>query len=187
MRLTKLYTRTGDAGDTHLADGSVVHKDAPRVEAYGTVDEVNSLLGAALAGGLSAPLGDELLRVQDELLDLGADLSTPYDANVGFEVPRLELAQVSRLEALIDQLTAETGPLENFILPGGCVGAATLHVARATCRRAERIVVALARQESVGDVVIPYLNRLSDLLFAAARYENLRRGIAEPLWSPRRD
>ena len=184
MRLTRLYTRTGDSGETRLADGRTVAKDCPRVAAYGTVDELNSQIGVALAAGLAPALERELGTIQNELFDLGADLATPRDAQVEFPVPRLAPPQVTRLEGLIDEINEQTGPLENFILPGGAPGAAVLHVARTVCRRAERELVSLAREEDVGDAVVPYLNRLSDLLFAMARLENLHSQVTEPLWSP---
>lgn len=186
MRLTRLYTRTGDDGSTRLADGSEVPKDSPRVAAYGTVDELNSVLGLALAGPLDERLATELARIQNELFDLGGDLATPRESEPGFEVPRLTSGAIDRLEARIDELTELTGPLENFILPGGAPGAAMLQFARAVCRRAERYTVALTREADTG-VAVAYLNRLSDLLFAMARYENNARGIAEPLWRPGAD
>ena len=186
MRLTRLYPRTGDDGSTRLADGTEVPKDSPRVTAYGAVDELNSVLGLALAGPLDQRLANELARIQNELFDLGGDLATPRESDPGFEVPRLTQGRVDRLEALIDALTEVTGSLENFVLPGGAAGAATLQLARAVCRRAERRAVALAREADTG-VAVPYLNRLSDLLFAMARYENHARGVAEPLWRPGAD
>ena len=183
MRLTRLYTRTGDAGSTRLADGADVPKDSARVAAYGTVDELNCVIGLALAGPLEERLAAELGRIQNELFDLGGDLATPRESEPGFEVPRLTPARIERLEALIDELAGATGPLENFVLPGGAAGAAILQLARAVCRRAERHVVSLAREADTG-VAVPYLNRLSDLLFAMARYENHVRGVAEPQWQP---
>lgn len=184
MRLTRLYTRTGDAGRTRLADGGEVDKDSPRVAAYGTVDELNSQIGVALAAGLVPELDAQLRRIQNVLFDLGADLATPRGNEVPFPVPRIRPEQVTALEPAIDAITEATGPLENFILPGGTPGAAALQLARTVCRRAEREVITLARQEDVGPVVVAYLNRLSDLLFAMARLENQRRGVAEPLWRP---
>lgn len=184
MRLTRLYTRAGDAGRTRLADGREVDKDDLRVEAYGTVDELNSQIGLALAVGVVAELAAELGRIQNVLFDVGADLATPRDREVPFPVPRARPEHVAALEARIDEFTEATGPLENFVLPGGSPGAAALQVARTVCRRAERVVVTLARHEDVGPAVVPYLNRLSDLLFAMARFENQRRGVAEPLWQP---
>jgi cob(I)alamin adenosyltransferase len=187
MRLTRLYTRTGDAGRTRLADGREVDKDSVRVDAYGTVDELNSQIGVARACGLAEEVEAILARVQNELFDLGADLATPPDTEVSFPVPRIESAQVSELEPHIDRLNAATGPVENFVLPGGAPGAAALHVARTVCRRAERVVTTLGREEPVGAAVLPYLNRLSDLLFAMARFENHSRGVSEPQWEPAAD
>ena len=184
MRLTRLYTRNGDGGTTRLATGIDVRKDCPRVVAYGEVDELNSHIGSALAVGVVLRLSVELQRLQNELLDLGGDLATPLDAEIDFAVPRIQATQVARLEASIDELNEVTGALENFVLPGGAPGSAALHVARTVCRRAERAVITLAAEADVGEVVIPYLNRLSDLLFAMARYENHERGVAEPLWKP---
>lgn len=183
MRLTRLYTRTGDGGSTRLADGTEVPKDSARVVAYGAVDELNSALGVALAGPLDERLAGEIVRIQNELFDLGGDLATPREAELEFEVPRLTVERIGRLEGLIDDFTAATGPLENFVLPGGAPGAATLQLARTVCRRAERNAVTLAREADTG-VAVAYLNRLSDLLFAMARYENHVRGVAEPLWEP---
>lgn len=182
MRLTRLYTRAGDDGNTRLADGRRVAKDSPRVEAYGCVDELNSAIGMAMAVGLVDRLREVLDPIQNRLLDLGGDLATPRDAEVEFEVPRITDADVSRLEPLIDEFNEATGPLENFVRPGGAPGAAALHVARTVCRRAERAVVTLAGEEDIGVAVVSYLNRLSDLLFAMARFENHERGVAEPLW-----
>ncbi len=187
MRLTRLYTRNGDGGTTRLADGTDVRKDSPRVVAYGEVDELNSHIGSALAIGVVPRLSVELQRLQNELLDLGGDLATPLDAQIDFAVPRIQATQVARLEASIDELNEVTGDLENFVLPGGASGAAALHVARTVCRRAERAAITLGAEEEVGDVVIPYLNRLSDLLFAMARYENHERGVSEPIWTPSGD
>jgi len=183
VRLTRLYTRAGDEGTTRLADGTEVAKDTPRVAAYGAVDELNSALGVALAGALDGRLAAELCRIQNELFDLGGDLATPREPEPAFEVPRLTPDRVERLEGVIDELNEATGALENFILPGGATGAAALQLARAVCRRAEREAVTLAREADVG-VAVVYLNRLSDLLFAMARYENHARGVTEPLWQP---
>ena len=185
-KLTKIYTRGGDDGRTSLGGGARTPKDGPRVAAYGTVDELNAAVGAALSMGLVPRVADELRRVQNELLHLGADLCTPEDAKARFPVPVLEARHVSALEATMDELSAQLGPLENFILPGGSAGAAALHVARTVCRRAEREVVALARSEPVGAQVVPYLNRLSDTLFVLARWENRERGVPEPLWDSRK-
>ena len=184
-RLTKIYTKTGDAGTTALGGGQRVPKDAPRIEAYGTVDELNSVLGVALACGLEPTLAAELTRVQNELFHLGSDLCTLEDDKAVRPVPRIEERHVRALEQAIDRMTAELGPLENFILPGGSEGAARLHLARTVCRRAERLVVALARDEAVGDQVVRYLNRLSDALFVMARWENRHRGVDDVIWNSR--
>lgn len=183
-RLTRIYTKTGDEGSTGLGGGRRVPKDALRVAAYGTVDELNSAIGVALAAGLSPRLVAELGRIQNELFDLGSDLCWPEDDERRGRIPTVQPRHVERLEALIDGLNEAVGPLTNFLLPGGTPGAAQLHVARTVCRRAERETVSLARTEPIGDLVLPYLNRLSDALFVMARYENHEQGVAEPLWEP---
>lgn len=185
-RLTKIYTKTGDAGLTGLGGGQRVPKDSQRVETYGTVDELNSQIGVALATGLCERLAAELPRIQNELFDLGSDLATPATSQVRHPVPTVETRHIEKLERLIDELNAVVGPLANFLLPGGAPGAAQLHVARTICRRAERAATTLAREETIGPTVIPYLNRLSDALFVMARFENHERGVSEPLWEPRR-
>ena len=185
-RLTKIYTKTGDAGLTGLGGGQRVPKDSQRVETYGTVDELNSQIGVALATGLCERLAAELPLIQNELFDLGSDLATPETSQARHPVPTVEPRHIEKLERLIDELNAIVGPLANFLLPGGAPGAAQLHVARTICRRAERAATTLAREESIGPTVIPYLNRLSDALFVMARFENHERGVSEPLWEPRR-
>lgn len=181
-RLTKIYTRKGDEGTTSLGGSQRVPKDSPRVQSYGTVDELNSAIGLALAHGLSPRLAEVLPAIQNELFHLGSDLCMLEEDKSEHKIPQIEARHVEKLEGLIDELNEVVGPLENFILPGGCKGAGLLHVARAVCRRAERDVIALSRTEPVGAYVIPYLNRLSDALFTMARYENKMRGVAEPLW-----
>ena len=181
-RLTRIYTRTGDEGMTGLGGGKRVAKDSRRVETYGTVDELNSQIGVALATGLCDRLASELPSIQNELFDLGADLATPADSQARHPVPTIEDRHIEKLERLVDELNEVVGPLANFLLPGGSLGASQLHVARTICRRAERAATALARDETIGPTVLPYLNRLSDALFVMARYENKQRGIAEPLW-----
>ena len=181
-RLTKIYTRKGDDGTTALGGKQHVSKDHSRVKAYGTVDELNSQIGVALANSLSDRLTEELLIIQNELFHLGSDLCFFEADKETYQIPQIEARHVEKLEKLLDEFSAATGPLQNFVLPGGSVGAAHLHVARTVCRRAEREIITLSRQESVGPYVIPYLNRLSDSLFTMARYENLERGVAEPLW-----
>lgn len=180
VTLNRIYTRTGDGGATRLATGEPVSKADPRVEAYGAVDEANACIGLArvhTAGDFDALLA----RVQNELFDLGADLATPpLPGETG--VLRIVDAQVERLEREIDALNAELPPLASFVLPGGTPAAAALHLARTVCRRAEREAVRLVEgQEEVGGPAMRYLNRLSDLLFVAARYAN-DRGEAEVFW-----
>lgn len=183
-RLTKIYTKKGDAGHTSLGGGQRVPKDHLRVAAYGTVDELNSQIGVALAIGLCQELATVLAEIQNELFDLGSDLAFIEEDKAVYKLPQIEARHIERLEDLIDEMTAALGPLENFILPGGSLGAAQLHVARTVCRRAERDVAALAREEVVSANVLAYLNRLSDALFVMARYENYMKGVAEPLWRP---
>jgi len=181
-RLTKIYTGKGDDGTTALSGGQRVAKNSLRVEAYGTVDELNAAIGLALANGLSERLQEALSAIQNELFHLGSDLSFLEEDKEKVAIPQIEARHVVRLESLIDELTAKVGPLENFILPGGSVGAAGLHLARTVCRRAERAVISLAEEEAVGEHVVPYLNRLSDALFVMARYENHKREVPESLW-----
>jgi cob(I)alamin adenosyltransferase len=183
-RLTKIYTKTGDEGMTGLGGGQRVPKESLRVETYGTVDELNSQIGVALATGLCERLANELSVIQNELFDLGSDLATPAASQARHPVPTVEARHIEKLEGLIDELNAVVGPLANFLLPGGSLGAAQLHVARTVCRRAERAASALTREETIGSTVLPYLNRLSDALFVMARYENHERGVTEPLWRP---
>lgn len=184
-RITKVYTRTGDAGETGLGGGQRVAKDSLRVGAYGTVDELNSAIGVAVASGLDPELGAPLARIQNDLFHLGSDLCVLEEDKQRFAIPQIEPRHVGFLEAAMDKLSEELRYLDNFILPGGTLGAAHLHLARCICRRAEREVIALARQEAVGPQVVPYLNRLSDALFVMARYENHRRGQGDILWDSR--
>jgi len=184
-RITKVYTRTGDDGSTGLGGGQRVPKDALRIAAYGTVDELNSQLGVALAGPVEDALRAIVGRIQNELFHLGSDLSILEEDKARFAVPRIEERHVLQLERDIDLLQEDLAPLENFILPGGAPGAAHLHVARTVCRRAERELVALARGEAVGEHALRYLNRLSDLLFVAARWENWKKGVPDVLWNSR--
>jgi cob(I)alamin adenosyltransferase len=184
-RITKVYTRSGDDGTTGLGTRKRVPKDSPRIEAYGTVDELNSAIGAAIAAGLDATLHRELVRIQNDLFHLGSDLCIPEEDKAQFKVPQIEQRHIDALEQLMDRLSEELSPLENFVLPGGSPGAAHLHVARTVCRRAERLVIALSRKETVGPFAIKYLNRLSDALFVMARYENARRGTPDLTWDSR--
>jgi cob(I)alamin adenosyltransferase len=182
VTLNRIYTRTGDAGKTRLATGAPVSKASPRVEAYGAVDETNATLGLARLHTADDGLLDAILaRAQNDLFDLGADLATPDTGKTGDL--RIVAAQVERLEGEIDQLNAELSPLASFVLPGGSPAAAALHQARTVCRRAERVAVALAGEEAVGEEALKYLNRLSDLLFVAARWAN-RKGEGDVLWQP---
>lgn len=176
-RLSKIYTRTGDDGMTGLGDGTRVSKDSMRVEAYGTVDELNSALGVALTTDLPPAVRDALTTIQHELFDLGGELCIPGREAIGE-------AQVARLEQTLDFFNTRLAPLRDFVLPGGGEPGAQLHFARAVCRRAERAAVRLARDDTVNPVTLKYLNRLSDLLFVAARYANTAAGVPEILWQP---
>jgi len=174
-RLTKIATRTGDGGETGLGDGRRVGKDTPRVRALGDVDELNSAVGLVLAEPLPAEVREALARVQQDLLDLGGELSIPGHSLVG--APHVE-----RLDGWLEAWNAGLPPLKEFIVPGGTRAAAAAHLARTVCRRAERSVVALGREEKVGGPARQYLNRLSDLLFVAARAVNLRAGGEDEQW-----
>ena len=184
-RLTKIYTRTGDDGTTALGAGQRLAKDALRIETFGTVDELNALIGMALAEGVEPGLAAELTRIQNELFHLGSDLCILETDKAKWPVPTIQEKHVTALESAMDEMTETLGPLTNFILPGGSVGAANLHVARTVCRRAERLAVALAREEAIGPSVLAYLNRLSDALFVMARWENRHRGVADATWNSR--
>lgn len=183
--LSKIYTKTGDAGETALGNGARVAKHAPRVEAYGTVDEVNATVGLArqhAQGEMDAALG----RISNDLFDLGADLATPErdkDAELPYTPLRMIVPQVSRLEQEIDAQNAALEPLRSFILPGGTPLAAHLHLCRTICRRAERLAVALAVTEDINPEAIKYLNRLSDWFFVMGRIAN-EGGKADVLWVP---
>lgn len=176
-RLSKIYTRTGDNGTTGLGDGSRVPKDHLRVEAYGTVDELNSALGMVLTKELPDEVRTAFAPVQHELFDLGGELCIPGREVIGEE-------HIDRLEQTLDRLNAALPPLKEFVLPGGNEAAALTHVARTICRRAERHCVTLARSETVNTFAVKYLNRLSDLLFVAARYLNVSQQVPEVLWRP---
>jgi cob(I)alamin adenosyltransferase len=184
-KITRVYTRTGDDGTTGLGGGQRVPKDSMRIAAFGTVDELNSHIGSALAAGLNDAIAGSLRTIQNELFHLGSDLCVLEEDKTRMPVPRIEERHVVALESLMDRLTEELPPLENFVLPGGSPGAAALHVARTVCRRAERLVVALSRREAVGAFTVRYLNRLSDALFVMARHENRRRGVPDVLWDSR--
>jgi cob(I)alamin adenosyltransferase len=182
VRLTRIYTRAGDKGETSLGDGSRVPKLDCRIGAFGAVDELNSALGVVLAAAdLPVPLRLPLERIQNDLFDVGADLSVPFGVA---DRLRIDQASVERLEGLCDELNADLPELKSFVLPGGTEAAARLHVARATCRRAERDALVAEAETGVNPLVLAYLNRLSDFLFIAARAANAATGREEPLWKP---
>jgi cob(I)alamin adenosyltransferase len=181
VRLTRIYTRGGDAGETSLGDGSRVSKLDLRIEAFGAVDELNSLLGVLLAVGPPEVFRPWLERIQNDLFDVGADLSVPVEVEGRL---RIEQRHVDELERLCDELNAGLPELRSFVLPGGTEAAALLHVARAVCRRAERAALAADAEHGVNRLAVVYLNRLSDLLFIAARAANAVEGRDEPLWRP---
>jgi cob(I)alamin adenosyltransferase len=180
-RLTKIVTRTGDNGTTGLAGGKRVSKDSPRVWANGTVDELSSAIGVVRSISADAGLDTRLRQIQNDLFNLGAELATPAD-ELREGTPRIEQQSVADLEKLVEDLTRELGPLEEFILPGGDPVAAQLHTARTICRRAERFCVRLSKEEKIGEWVVPYLNRLSDALFTLARWANKKAGVKETHW-----
>lgn len=186
VKLTRIYTRGGDKGETSLSDGTRVKKSALRVEAIGTVDEANAVIGLArLETGSHAQAGPDhmLARIQNDLFDLGADLSTPEGGGGAKGPLRILASQVERLEHEIDAMNAELQPLDSFVLPGGTGLAAALHLARTVARRAERLAVALADKETINPEAIKYLNRLSDHLFVLARVSN-DKGRSDVLWRP---
>ena len=183
--LNKIYTKTGDAGETALGNGARVAKHSLRVSAYGTVDETNATVGLARLHA-TGDLDAQLAMIQNDLFDLGADLCRPdmeRDGEAGYPVLRMVESQVLRLEAEIDAMNAKLQPLRSFILPGGSALAAQLHLCRTTCRRAERLTVELATMESVNEAAVKYLNRLSDWFFVAGRIAN-DDGRADVLWVP---
>ena len=175
MRLTKIYTRTGDDGTTRLGDGTQIGKDSAHMEAIGTVDELNSSIGLVIAMGTPSPVGDFLVQIQHRLFDLGGELSVPGHTAINDE-------HVRQLEQQLDNLNSTLPPLEEFILPGGSRASSACQVARSVCRRAERSLVRLAGQKEVNSSILKYLNRLSDLLFVVARALNQAEGTPETLW-----
>ncbi len=177
MRLTKIYTRTGDQGTTRLANGEEVSKAATRVEAYGDIDELNSLIGLVIAHEPSPSVAEILTSIQHHLFDVGGEI-----AAAGMIKDMVSEIMIVRLEEAIDRLNADLPPLKEFILPGGTSSAAELHLARTVCRRAERRTIALNQTEFVAPEIMKYLNRLSDLLFVMARYENHRSDNKEVYW-----
>jgi len=189
LALNRIYTRQGDAGETNLAGGQRLAKDAPRIEGYGTVDELNSFVGLAAVSAAehmeTAELAAILLRVQQELFNLGSILAT-LPADVHPRQARITEADVAQLEREIDRMNEGLPPLRSFVLPGGCRLNAELHVCRTVCRRAERLLVSLSRVEEIPGETVRYLNRLSDALFVWSRWASLRLGVPEVLWEPNR-
>ena len=179
----KIYTKTGDGGETSLYGGRRVPKDSLRIEAFGTVDELNSLIGVCRSMNTAREVDIILGEIQNDLFTLGADLATPEESR-GKSVQRIEASDVARLEKHIDEITPNLEPLNNFILPGGSRSAAMLHLARTVCRRAERLVVQLMREDKIGNHPLIYLNRLSDLLFILARRLNALSSTPETKWNP---
>lgn len=178
----KIYTRQGDAGATGLFDGRRVAKDDPRINAYGAVDELNSFLGVAVAAGAHPDLAAILRQIQHELFSLGADLATPENSRNATKIHRIPPEAAAALETIIDLVEARLVPLTQFILPGGAVVAAHLHVARTVCRRAERLVVTLSGGTSINPQCLVYLNRLSDLLFVLSRWANALANVPDVPW-----
>ena len=178
VKLNKIYTRTGDDGTSGLVDGSRVSKSGPRMTAIGEVDEANAAIGMAIAELIPGDLTEHLLGIQNDLFDLGADLATPGEVGL-----RIVASQVERLEQAIDVMNAELEPLQSFILPGGSLAVAALHLARTVVRRAERAAVTLNETEPLNPQLLAYLNRLSDLLFVTARYVAAKEG-GDILWRP---
>jgi len=189
LAINRVYTRQGDAGETSLAGGQRVAKDSPRIEAYGTVDELNSFVGLTRATATDAPaladLSAILLRVQHELFNLGSILAT-LPADVHPRQARITEAEISQLETEMDRMNAELPALRSFVLPGGSRLNAELHVCRTVCRRAERMVTALAREEQIPAEAVKYLNRLGDAFFVWSRWASHRMGVPETLWEPNR-
>ncbi len=182
----KIYTKTGDSGETGLFGGPRVRKSDPRVEAYGEIDELNAAIGAARAIVEDPEIDRELAKIQEELFCVGAELATPHGAKARSAIPPVDAAWTVRLEGAMDSWDGELPALSRFVLPGGTRTAAALHLARTICRRAERRVVSLAAEAEVAPGVLAYLNRLSDFLFVAARVANHRAQKEEPLWDPAR-
>ncbi len=185
VNINRVYTRAGDTGTTALGGGQRVAKDSLRIEGYGTVDELNSMIGVAIAAGLHDSMRERFHVIQQVLFNLGSDLCILEEDKQRFKVPGIEPRHVADLETWMDEWNDELEPLKSFILPGGDMAAAQLHVARTVCRRAERIVIALSREEPVGEQVIPYLNRLSDFLFVASRQQSKLNGLGDILWDSR--
>jgi cob(I)alamin adenosyltransferase len=178
----RIYTKTGDDGTTALFGGTRVSKDALRIQAYGTIDELNAVIGIVLTGNLKDELRAELGRLSRDLFSLGSDLATPLEPPPKYPIPRITVDDVARLEGWIDAHDDVLAPLKNFILPGGSFEAAHLHLARTVCRRAERLIVTLDGNENIGEHVRPFVNRLSDYLFTVARRANHDLGVSDVEW-----
>lgn len=187
MRIDKVYTKGGDRGQTSLIGGERVSKAAPRIEAYGTLDEINATLGLVRTALESSAAGAHLIpiihRVQNELFNLGAELATP-DPERRARLPRVEPRHIEQLEVDIDALNDDLPALKSFVLPGGGAASAAFHLARTVCRRGERLIVALGEHEDLGELPLVYLNRLSDALFVFGRWAAYKDGQPEPLWEP---
>ena len=178
-RITKVYTKTGDKGETLLVSGEKVRKSSPRVDVYGDVDELNSVIGIVISHTRDESLKDALKKIQNDLFILGGDLATPQSFKA--QTPRIEEQMIEQIEKLIDEFHSEVGDLKEFILPSGVHGSPYMHLARTVCRRAERNLVKLSEDEEINPLGINYLNRLSDLLFMMARIENKRAKYMETL------
>ena len=179
----KIYTKKGDSGNTSLFGGQIVGKSSSRIDAYGTVDELNSVLGVVRSLELNSQIDNWINTVQHQLFVLGSDLATPYSKEA--KIDRISEEEITFLEELIDKMDAELPQLKNFILPGGTPAAANIHLARTVCRRAERLTVACNEDDYVSNLTIKYLNRLSDFLFMLGRYENFKSGKEDTPWIPR--
>jgi cob(I)alamin adenosyltransferase len=184
--MTKIYTKTGDQGSTQLLSVGRVPKNHLRLQVYGEIDELNSVIGLARATGLSAPLDAWLLGIQSTLFVLSSEIAVPKPDEINMPIPKVAPGDTAALEKMIDELDQSLEPLKNFILPGGTPGAAQLHVARTVCRRAERALQTLHQSEPLSADALSYINRLSDLLFTMARYENAKWGVSDITWSSRK-
>lgn len=178
----RIYTKKGDSGSTSLFGGNRVPKSSPRIEAYGTVDELNSVVGLGASYNISEQGAKWIKKVQEDLFILGADLATPPSSNT--RIARIDEDAIHYLENAIDAMQEKLPALKNFILPGGCPAGATFHLARTVCRRAERATVSCSETEEISNLTIKYLNRLSDFLFVLARFENKQSGTPEEIWKP---
>ncbi len=179
----KIYTKKGDTGNTSLFGGQKVSKSSKRISSYGTVDELNSIIGMAISFGVSSKGLEMLETLQKQLFVLGSDLATPSSRKV--RISRIGEEEITFLETHIDEMEEQLSPLKNFILPGGCQAGATLHFARTVCRRAERVAVECSHEEEISAAAIKYINRLSDFLFVLARFENLQANSPETAWIPK--